>query len=112
MVRRAAAYKFGEVARAMEVEFVKSDLIPMFVKLAEVSSVTPEISALSLIFGTLYVGLTAWCSFRNRNLTFEQSCDSAYNVFTKLEQLSVFFSPLCVFFAGIEPAIPEPKLNA
>lgn len=36
MVRRAAAYKLGEFARVVEVEYVKSDLIPMFVTLAEV----------------------------------------------------------------------------
>lgn len=37
MVRRAAAYKLGEFARVVEVEYVKSDLIPMFVTLAKVS---------------------------------------------------------------------------
>jgi hypothetical protein len=38
MVRRAAAYKLGEFARVVEVEYVKSDLIPMFVNLAQVRS--------------------------------------------------------------------------
>ena len=38
MVRRAAAYKLGEFARVVEVEYVKSDLIPMFVLLAQVSN--------------------------------------------------------------------------
>ena len=34
MVRRAAASKLGEFAKAVEAEYVKSDLIPMFVNLA------------------------------------------------------------------------------
>lgn len=36
MVRRAAAYKLGEFARVIEVEYVKSSIIPMFVTLAQV----------------------------------------------------------------------------
>ncbi len=35
MVRRAASGKLGEFAKAVEVEFLKSDLIPMFVNLAQ-----------------------------------------------------------------------------
>lgn len=35
MVRRAAASKFGEFAQVVELEYVKSDLIPMFVNLAQ-----------------------------------------------------------------------------
>ncbi|CAG2063386.1 unnamed protein product, partial [Timema podura] len=35
MVRRAAASKLGEFARVVEVEYLKSDLIPMFVNLAQ-----------------------------------------------------------------------------
>ena len=35
MVRRAAAAKLGEFANAVELEFVKSDIIPMFVNLAQ-----------------------------------------------------------------------------
>lgn len=35
MVRRAAAGKLGEFAKVVEVEFLKSDLIPMFVQLAQ-----------------------------------------------------------------------------
>jgi len=35
MVRRAAASKLGEFAKVVEVEFLKSDLIPMFVNLAQ-----------------------------------------------------------------------------
>lgn len=35
MVRRAAATKLGEFAQVLEVEYLKSDLIPMFVNLAQ-----------------------------------------------------------------------------
>lgn len=35
MVRRAAAAKLGEFANAVEMEFLKSDIIPMFVNLAQ-----------------------------------------------------------------------------
>lgn len=35
MVRRAAACKLGEFAKVVEVEYLKSDLIPMFVNLAQ-----------------------------------------------------------------------------
>ena len=35
MVRRAASGKLGEFAKAVEVEYLKSDLIPMFVNLAQ-----------------------------------------------------------------------------
>lgn len=35
MVRRAAASKLGELAQVMELEYLKSDLIPMFVNLAQ-----------------------------------------------------------------------------
>lgn len=35
MVRRAAAGKLGEFAKVVEVEYVKTDLIPMFVTLAQ-----------------------------------------------------------------------------
>ena len=34
MVRRAAASKLGEFAKAVELEYLKSDVIPMFVNLA------------------------------------------------------------------------------
>jgi serine/threonine-protein phosphatase 2A regulatory subunit A len=36
MVRRAASSKLGEFAKVVEVEYLKSDLIPMFVNLAQV----------------------------------------------------------------------------
>lgn len=35
MVRRAAAGKLGELAEVVEIEYLKSDLIPMFVNLAQ-----------------------------------------------------------------------------
>ena len=35
MVRRAASSKLGEFAKAVEVEYLKSDLVPMFVNLAQ-----------------------------------------------------------------------------
>ena len=35
MVRRAAAGKLGEFAKVVEVEYLKTDLIPMFVTLAQ-----------------------------------------------------------------------------
>lgn len=35
MVRRAAASKLGELAKVVEVEYLKTDLIPMFVNLAQ-----------------------------------------------------------------------------
>jgi len=35
MVRRAASGKLGEFAKAVEVEYLKSDLVPMFVNLAQ-----------------------------------------------------------------------------
>ena len=34
MVRRAAAGKLGEFAKAVEMEYLKSDLIPLFINLA------------------------------------------------------------------------------
>lgn len=35
MVRRAAANKLGELAKVVEPEYLKSDIIPMFVNLAQ-----------------------------------------------------------------------------
>jgi len=35
MVRRAAATKLGELAKVVELEYLKADLIPMFVNLAQ-----------------------------------------------------------------------------
>lgn len=35
MARRSAASKLGEFAKVVEIEYLKSDLIPMFVILAQ-----------------------------------------------------------------------------
>ena len=35
MVRRAAASKFGEFAKVVEVEYLKADLVPMFIALEQ-----------------------------------------------------------------------------
>lgn len=35
MVRRAAAGKLGDFAKAVEIEYLKSDLIPLFTALAQ-----------------------------------------------------------------------------
>ena len=40
MVRRAAASKLGEFAKVVEAEYLKSDLVPMFVSLAQDEQVT------------------------------------------------------------------------
>ena len=40
MVRRAAASKLGELAKAVEIEHLKADLIPLFVNLAGTSNMT------------------------------------------------------------------------
>ena len=42
MVRRAAASKLGEFAKAVELEYLKSDVIPMFVNLAADEQVINE----------------------------------------------------------------------
>lgn len=46
MVRRAAASKLGELAQAVELEYLKSDLIPMFANLAQ----DEQVSCVSLIY--------------------------------------------------------------
>ena len=45
MVRRAAAGRIGEFAKAVELDYLKSDLIPMFVNLAQDEQVGVEISS-------------------------------------------------------------------
>lgn len=40
MVRRAAAGKLGDFAKAVEIEYLKSDLIPLFTALAQDEQVT------------------------------------------------------------------------
>jgi serine/threonine-protein phosphatase 2A regulatory subunit A len=42
MVRRAASGKLGEFAKAVEVEYLKSDLVPMFVNLAQDEQVSND----------------------------------------------------------------------
>ena len=43
MVRRAASGKLGEFAKVVEVDNLKSDLVPLFVNLAQVSLNLPAI---------------------------------------------------------------------
>ena len=43
MVRRAAAGRIGEFAKAVELDYLKSDLIPMFVNLAQDEQVGVEV---------------------------------------------------------------------
>ena len=42
MVRRAAAGRIGEFAKVVELDYLKSDLIPMFVNLAQDEQVGVE----------------------------------------------------------------------
>lgn len=49
MVRRSAASKLGEFAKVVEVEYLKSDLIPMFVILAQDEQAS-SVRWLSIIF--------------------------------------------------------------
>lgn len=49
MVRRAAASKLGELAKVVEVEYLKSDLIPMFVNLARDEQVSIQRNLLIFI---------------------------------------------------------------
>jgi serine/threonine-protein phosphatase 2A regulatory subunit A len=44
MVRRAAAAKLGELASAVEEDFLKSDIIPLFVNLAQDEQVGIDLS--------------------------------------------------------------------
>lgn len=45
MVRRAAASKLGELAKVVEPEYLKSDIIPMFINLAQDEQVTTNVRA-------------------------------------------------------------------
>ncbi len=47
MVRRAAASKLGELAKAVELEHIKGDLIPLFVNLANDEQVSKHGSRVS-----------------------------------------------------------------
>lgn len=50
MVRRAAAGKLGEFAKVVELESLKSDLIPMFSSLAQDEQVFIALSILTIIY--------------------------------------------------------------
>lgn len=47
MVRRSAASKLGEFATVVEIEYLKSDLIPMFVILAQDEQASDSLSIVS-----------------------------------------------------------------
>ena len=49
MVRRAASSKLGEFAKVVEVEYLKSDLIPMFVNLAQDEQDSVRLLAVSIL---------------------------------------------------------------
>lgn len=55
MVRRSAAGKLGEFAKVVEVEFLKSDLIPMFVNLAQDDQVKMRIFIFFKILRLLFL---------------------------------------------------------
>lgn len=50
MVRRAAASKLGELAQVVELEYLKSDLIPMFVNLAQDEQVKKANNSLKKLY--------------------------------------------------------------
>lgn len=50
MVRRAAASKLGEFAKVVELEYLKTDLIPMFVSLAQDEQVSCYCFKLYIVF--------------------------------------------------------------
>jgi len=52
MVRRAAAGRIGEFAKVVELDFLKSDLIPMFINLAQDEQVTISSTFYIQIFAT------------------------------------------------------------
>lgn len=59
MVRRAAASKLGEFARVVEVEWLKADLIPMFVLLAQDEQVTTPHVTLSIFIFVSFLTFSA-----------------------------------------------------
>lgn len=59
MVRRAAANKLGELAKVVEPEYLKSDIIPMFVNLAQ----DEQVSLIEILFA-----LTPWIVVLSTNL--------------------------------------------
>lgn len=78
MVRRAAASKLGEFARVVEVEWLKADLIPMFVLLAQDEQVQFHYVSLrtllvSIVIRTLFASWQSrlafpWPNFCNRKM--------------------------------------------
>ena len=57
MVRRAAASKLGEFAKVVELDYLKSDLIPMFTALAQDEQVLCKLIFLSDIKILLYYSI-------------------------------------------------------
>lgn len=49
MVRRAAANKLGEFAKVVEPEYLKSDIIPMFVNLAQDEQVSSSMPGVTFV---------------------------------------------------------------
>jgi hypothetical protein len=60
MVRRAAASKLGELAKVVEPEYLKSDIIPMFINLAQDEQVV-RIFCVSLPFLTNFSEFNPGC---------------------------------------------------
>ena len=65
MVRRAAAGRIGEFAKVVELDYLKSDLIPMFVNLAQDEQVGVEKRFVMLWGGG---GASRWGWGRGRTL--------------------------------------------
>ena len=63
---RAASGKLGEFAKAVEVEYLKSDLVPMFVNLAQDEQVSNVSTHL------LLPGLGGWGHKKGENVTLKK----------------------------------------
>ena len=61
MVRRAAAGKLGEFAKAVEPEYLKSDLIPLFTILAQDEQVRPFSVSVSVCLGSCPLWANGLC---------------------------------------------------
>jgi serine/threonine-protein phosphatase 2A regulatory subunit A len=55
MVRRAAASKLGELAKVVEAEYLKSDIIPMFINLAQDEQVTTNVRTSFYFVSLIYL---------------------------------------------------------
>ena len=53
MVRRSAASKLGEFAKVVEIEYLKSELIPMFVILAQDEQVRFKKNVINMLLSIL-----------------------------------------------------------